>query len=147
MILMGPDQNITSTDVTDHIYLLKLKKSAPVVLPVPLREMLSSLAYRSTMFWMLLSLNRDATAWLGLSVAERSSVRTLRLDGEETSRKTAPCPSTQRLREISNEEENTYRQRCQGCTPTYTNFVQLLNATSVRPLRTQCGKCLLCPPF
>lgn len=76
-----------------------------MLLPVAPRERLSSLVYLSTMSWMLLSLNRDSAARPGLCVAEPSSVRTLGVEGEETGRRAAPCPSTQRLRDLSEEEE------------------------------------------
>lgn len=84
-----------------------------MVLPVARRDKLSSLVYLSTMSWMLLSLNRDSTARPGLCVSEPSSVRTLGVEGEETWRRAAPCPSTQRLRDLSevddeDEEEETY---------------------------------------
>lgn len=77
-----------------------------MVLPVARREKLSSLVYLSTMSWMLLSLNTDSTARPGLSsVSEPSSVRTLGVEGEETWRRAASCPSTQRLRDLSEEKQ------------------------------------------
>jgi len=63
-----------------------------VVLPAALREMFSSLVYLSIMCWMLLSLNREATARPGLPEAGLSSIQELCADGEETSRKCAPRP-------------------------------------------------------
>lgn len=77
--------------------------------PVARRETLSSLVYLSTMSWMLLSRKRDSTARPGLPVLEPFSVRTLAVEGEETWRSATACPSTQRLIDVSEEEEDRYR--------------------------------------